>query len=154
MTNNVIIRKAKESDAKEIAKILNVQFKHGNYSKSFIQKYKNTEKKILKDMKECDYFVIERQSKILGVISLIVIRGTCKIDDLAVREGYQRKGLGSKLIHFAESYARKRKCHKIWCTSSKELKASGFYKKLDFRLEGVLRRHFDKQDFFYFSKQL
>jgi L-amino acid N-acyltransferase YncA len=73
MTNNVIIKKAKKSDAKEIAKILNVQFKHGNYSRRFNPKYKNTERKMLKDMKECDYFVIERQSKILGVISLIVI---------------------------------------------------------------------------------
>ena len=155
MTNGARIREAKKADAKAIAEVLNVQFRCGRYSRGFLRRYRNTEKKILKDMDKCDYFVIgDAPSEVSGVISLLLMRGTCKIDDLAVREDQQHKGLGTRLVLFAEKYARKKKCHKIWCTSSKELKASGFYRKLGFGLEGCLRRHFDMKDILYFGKLL
>ncbi len=151
--NEFRIRSARKKDAGAIAEVLNVQFKKGRYSRDFLKKYLNTEKKILNDMKECRYFVISND-RITGAMALKITHGTCQIDDIAIAEDFQKIGLGTKLVKFAEKYARKQKCNKLWCTSSAKLNAAKFYTRLGFRVEGRLRKHFDGNDVIVLGKLL
>jgi len=58
-------------------------------------------------IREHQAFVAEQNGKIIGVLVLILKDAGILMDNIAVRPEYQRKGLGRRLVEFAESEARK-----------------------------------------------
>lgn len=52
-------------------------------------------------------FVAEQQSKVVGVVVLILKGGGILLDNVAVRPAQQGKGLGGRLIALAESESRR-----------------------------------------------
>jgi len=105
-------------------------------------------------MKRCEYLVAREGKQIVGAISLFFEDKTCKIDDLAIKQEYQGKGIGTKLTERAEGIAKRRGCNKMWCFSSKDLNACGFYLKLGYNLEKIMKKHFERRDILYFGKIL
>jgi len=148
----VTIRAAEDGDAAEITEVLNTEFE--NEDSDFFRKYSNTEEKILKDMKRCKYYVAVDGDRIVGAISLLLGDITCRIDDMAVRKGSQRRGIGKELVRFAENLAGEHGCSIIWCTTSKRLDASGFYLKMGFTASELLPRHFEGRDLIKLEKSL
>ena len=130
--NTIEIKKAKKKDAEKISDVLNIQFGKDDKNSDFYKTYSNTKEKILKDMDLCEYYIAIDEMKIVGVVSLLFRNRTCKIDDLAVKTNFQKKGIGTMLVRFSERLAKDRNCKKIWCTTSKSLAAVGFYLSLGF----------------------
>jgi GNAT superfamily N-acetyltransferase len=90
-------------------------------------------------------FVAELDSQIVGMIGSrklflyehdeIVIQ----ISALVTRQHFQRKGIGTSLIHYVEKFAVKEGANAIVLTSgikAERLKAHEFYKKMGFNITG------------------
>ncbi len=62
------------------------------------------------------------------------------MDDLYVRPGYRRQGLGSRLIGEVIEFARANGCHKLrWQVSSWNTPAIGFYRAMGAQIDDVER---------------
>lgn len=109
------IREAEYEDAAEIAGLLD-----------------STEAKIREDLPRRSYYVAVEKGKVVGAISLLLGDITCRIEDIAVKEGFQRKGIGTKLMESAEDVAKEHGCSIIWCTASKDEEICGFYRAMGF----------------------
>lgn len=90
-------------------------------------------------------FVAEANGQIVGTITLLIeqkfIHAGGKvghIEDVAVRKGWERKGIGRALVKRAVEEARKRGCYKVILNSSEE--NIPFYKKCGFQECGTEMR--------------
>jgi glucosamine-phosphate N-acetyltransferase len=91
-------------------------------------------------------FVAEIERKIVGAATLIVEkkfihRGGLagRIEDVAVRPAWQRRGIGSQLIKAAIETAKEAGCYKVTLSTSKSENIP-FYEKLGFKVHGTTLR--------------
>lgn len=82
-------------------------------------------------------FVIEKDNKILGSITLILERkiihngkSVLHIEDLVIKTGHRGLKLGSTLLNFAIKYGENNNCYKIILNCSLDVK--DFYSKCNF----------------------
>jgi ribosomal protein S18 acetylase RimI-like enzyme len=134
MSEEIIIRKAKKEDLKDIAYL----FKIESAKKPYFQKW--TSKKVLGKIKDAfnsqDIFVIALGKEILGFLTSNIEEDHKKkayLDELWILEGYQGKGLGRKIMSFVESYYHGKGVKIIHLVSKKSSGAFKFYKKLKYK---------------------
>lgn len=83
-------------------------------------------------------FVVEDKdsSKIIASASLIIepkfryTENCGHLEDVCVHPDYQKRGIGTKLIHYIVQYAKKKKCYKIILNCNDQ--NLNFYTKLNF----------------------
>lgn len=113
-----------------------------------------TKEKLLKDLDKKNYFVLEIDNEIVGVISLEIQIDICQIEAIIVKPEWHKKGIGKNLINYAQEFTKKEGCHKLWCWSLEVYNAKGFFIKMGFEQEGLLHKHWFGQDCYVFGKQV
>ena len=91
------------------------------------------------------FIIAEQNGDIIGTLSLLIeqkfiLRGSkfAHIEDVVIRKGYERKGIGTRLLQEAMRVARKEKCRVARLDCNKT--TVGFYEKNGFyRKRGVFR---------------
>lgn len=136
---NVIIRKALNSYYKEIMALYG---KFVEDSKRFAKSNNDSYKQILKS-KNSFVYVAFINKKIVGFISFSLRavvrhpRPILEIEEFFVVPEHRRKGIGKALMNVAISFAKKKKCSRIFLASSKErTDAHKFYKSMKFEEYG------------------
>jgi N-acetylglutamate synthase-like GNAT family acetyltransferase len=128
----MIIRKANKKDVENIITVIkeSVLGTHQElYPKRDIEETLNnyTKEKVLKYIKESDYFVVEDNGEIIGC----VLVKENKMRSLYVLPSHMGKGLGKKLVLKAEDCVREKEYEKIWLWAS--LVAHDFYKHMGYK---------------------
>jgi len=116
-----MIRKARISDIKEIHLLLTYfAGKHLLLARSLSDLYENVR----------DFFVIEKDMTVIGACALHIIwEDLAEIRSLAIKEEFQRKGMGSSIISSALSEARDYDIKKVFTLTYKP----EFFKKNNFK---------------------
>lgn len=127
------IRKAREKDARKISILRRKTLREINkndYPKVFLQFLinENSMPGIIKKMEDGDMFCMWKDDALLGTIEL---KGN-KILGLFIKSSEGRKGIGTKLMDFIETYALSKKIKQVRLYSTKF--ALNFYKKRGYRL--------------------
>jgi ribosomal protein S18 acetylase RimI-like enzyme len=91
------------------------------------------------------FFVAEEASTIVGfVLSIPQDNSMLRVIMLAVGKRWKRKGIGSKLLAQAESYATLRKLNPMVLeVSTVNTEAINFYTKRGYKVTGVLQRYYN-----------
>jgi len=93
-----------------------------------------------------------REGNIIGVLlGAVSLDGVGVVNWLYVLPEYRKKGLAGKLLSKVEKEFLQKDCHKVVVTT--EI-ASGFYRKIGYKKEGLLKNHWWGKDFYIFSKVL
>ncbi|MAH42422.1 hypothetical protein CL614_01705 [archaeon] len=129
-----MIRKAKQSDLKEIAKILKTEYK-----KTFKETWSDKGAiKVIRDYFHTNNIFVHLQEKI--ITGFIITRPVSWhdglryiVEEIAVSSKYQGKGIGRELIEYAENIARKKGAVKIELFAGTKSKAFKIYKKFGFK---------------------
>ena len=130
------IRKAGKKDLKEVAELM-----INEYSKP---PFKENEpiKNVLKSLKfyynKAKINIAEEDKKIIGVVVFQIEQWwegqVIIIQDLAVNEKFQKKGVGKSLMKFVERYALNKNVKRIYFGTNKKSSAIKFYKKLGYKI--------------------
>lgn len=90
-------------------------------------------------------FVAEREGEVIGTITLLVERKFIHaggraghIEDLSVRAGFEKRGIGTALVERAVEEAKTRGCYKVVLDCSE--RNAPFYEKRGFRRDGLEMR--------------
>ncbi|MBN2087938.1 GNAT family N-acetyltransferase [Candidatus Peregrinibacteria bacterium] len=105
---------------------------------------------IEKNISKEHYFIAVDNKKVLGAMAIILDEGIYEIDSLATSQ--EKKGIGKMLIDFAVEKCKKEKVPKLWCWSLARYKARGFYKKMGFEEDILLKKHAHGEDCYLFGK--
>ena len=140
------IKKATINDVDKISRIVSVLDAPG-FDFSDKEKISNQIKN-----KAVDYYLALQNKKAVGVIGIIFSRGSCQIYSVAVN--IRRKGIGTRLVNFAIRQCKNKKASKIWCWSLSKYRAAGFYRKMRFEEEILLKKQWHKMDCYLFGKLL
>ena len=133
MIRDLKIRKAKDKDLKEIAKIMMVESAKSPYNERY------TIKSAVKESKEFfknEIYVAVNEKEIIGFIASHVISSDKKkgyIDELWLKAAYRGKGAGKMLVKSVEENYKKNGISGIRLSTIKKAKAYGFYNKLQYK---------------------
>ena len=97
-------------------------------------------------------FKATQDGKLVGLISGKHESGVIYITQIITAEGERGKGIGTLLIRKAEEFGKNLGAHKMWLITGKDWSENEFYKKLGFKVEGVLPDHHFHQDFVIYSR--
>ncbi|MBI4163343.1 MAG: GNAT family N-acetyltransferase [Candidatus Aenigmarchaeota archaeon] len=130
------VRKAMESDLKPISEI----FRSESSKKPYSQKW--TEQTAFEKVKELfekgHIYIALVNGEVVGFISLTTSlweQSKCAlIEELWVKSGHQRKGIGRLLVWFAETKCKENDINSIFTISNKKSAAFKFYKKQKYKL--------------------
>ncbi len=126
------IKKAKRSDFKEIAKIYSQEFSKPPYSEPWDEK--TAFKKIKIFSKYCDIWKVVYEKEIIGFIVVnpnqFYPRDVAFGEEIAIKEKYQRRGVGSKLLEKIMEIYKEKGFKSFMGIANKKSKAFKLYKKL------------------------
>merc|ERR1712100_763505 len=71
---------------------------------------------------------------VVGCLVLVPHGKSMRMRQVAVHDDYQKKQVGSQLVHFSEEYAKANGCQRIYCHARDV--AVNFYKKHNWIIEG------------------
>ena len=116
-------------EKKDFNDVIDIEYEAAK--KLYNYKSKIEVKTILKDfLNKSKFFILKDKNNALGYI---VVSKDGMIEFIAIKNKYQRLGIGSKLIKFAEKYFKGLKLNKIKLeVLANNLKAINFYKKHGF----------------------
>ena len=116
------LRKAEVGDKEKILEIVNLLYLD---VPNFVW---NINEFVGRQIRNGEYFLLETEGKIAGIISFRQRQDKMYIETLAVINDLQSKGIGTQLIEFAKDFTRE--------SGLKTLRACSFheYKKVDFYL--------------------
>lgn len=129
------ITRANKKDFPELARIIKEEFSKPPFNNKWtlenaIKTLENYEKKDRK---------IYKASINKEIVGLIIFREDYSsekkyvyIEELVVKESFQKKGIGRALVEKVESYSRKVNAKYIWFSTYKRSSAVKFYKKLNY----------------------
>ena len=126
-------------------KIKEIKYKSEDYEKLLFFRFQNLRKPLnlkwsKKDLQNEDkqnHFVVMHNLEIIGSFCLKKIDiQTIKLRQMAIKKEYQKKGYGSKVIRFTESFARHNNYKIIILTA--RLSALEFYEKNSFNTSGKI----------------
>ena len=132
------LRKAEIEDKKDILEVANLL--HLDIS-DFVW---NKDEYVTKQIKNGEYFLIEKGGRIVGIISLRQRRDKIHIETIAVRNGSQSEGIGTELIEFAKDVTKKKGFNILRAYSFYKYKSVDFYLNRGFTLlskPGVYNNH-------------
>lgn len=130
------IRKATKKDLKEIAKLMKEELFKPPFNE------RDSIKNVLKSLdfyyKKAKIYLIENNRKI---VSILVFQIECWwegnviiIQDLTVKQEFQKQNIGKSLMKFLEKYATNKKIKRIYFETNKKSSAIKFYKKLGYKI--------------------
>lgn len=122
------LRKAKIQDKKDVLEIANLL--HLNIP-NFVW---NTDELVTKQITNGEYFLIEKEERIVGIISLRQRKNKMHIEAIAVRNGSQSEGIGAELIEFAKRFTKEKGLSLLRAYSFYEYKSVDFYLNRGFSL--------------------
>lgn len=142
---DISITKAEKKDSAQISSFLAKNFKIHNlkFDKTYINK----------SFENGVWFTAKLGKKIVGTILLSVIRqdDRAELKHLLVEKNFRRRSIGTRLLHTALNYAKKKKLRKI--TGNAASGNNKIIKKLakchNFALEGILKDHYRKNEDVY-----
>ena len=92
--------------------------------------------------------------EILGMADGYYMAGVMYISQLVVGHKVRGAGVGQDLMEEAEKIAQENRVRKIYLHTGVSWKAVDFYKKLGYQKTGLLKNHYEGQDFCVMSKLL
>ncbi len=128
---NKMIRKFRKKDVEECSKIIEVCV---NQSKEISKRAKNniksssTTEELIERMKRRDYFICEKNGKILGIGAL----NKNQVRTMYILPRYQNKGIGTLILKRIEKEAKRRRIKKLFLHTY--LKAPKFFLKNNFNI--------------------
>jgi len=137
----------REASSNDISIILELLYELGRpkpQKDSDIESFRKLVKKYITDFDKKIILAQLDDAEIIAMISVIFLPRLNQnslelyIPELIVREEFQNRGVGKKLIHSCISIAKEKKCHRIRLESGNQRKKSHkFYKKLGFEQSGL-----------------
>lgn len=125
------IRKAKKEDIKEISRLFRIESSKKPYSQKWSEK--EALKKIKKIFELGNIYICILEKNILGFISIVGEgKKEAYIDEFYVNSKYQGKGIGTRLLEFAEKECQKKGINKITVMANRKARAFKFYKKFKY----------------------
>ena len=124
----MVLRQAELKDTKEILEIVSELYLN---IPRFVW---NEEGFVEKQIEKKEYFVIEDQGRLVGIMSLRQRTNKVNIETLAVRKNFQSKGLGSKFIEFAKQFTKEKGFNTLHAYSFSEYYSADFYLKKGFKV--------------------
>ncbi len=141
------IKRATENDSRTLSEIFSILYK---------PELRWSEDKIRENIiwGNTEYFLIINDEEFLGGLSLRLNKNECELEAIAIKPRFQRSGVGSQLLEFAENLAKEKECRKIWCYSLESYNIGKFYQKHGWQQEVFIPKFFDNQNCFKYSKKL
>jgi N-acetylglutamate synthase-like GNAT family acetyltransferase len=124
----VILRQAELKDKKEVLNIVN------ELSLNIPHFVWNKEEFVDRQIQNKEYFVIEDNERLVGVMSLRQRSNRINIETLVIKKEFQSRGLGSKFIEFAKQFTKERGFSILHAYSFSEYHATDFYLKKGFKV--------------------
>lgn len=130
------IRRANKGDLREIGELMLEEFSKPPFNenvaldsvlKSLGYYYKNAEIYVAVDKNICGVLIFRVELWWEGKVVII--------QDLAVKEFFQNKNIGSKLMGFLENFSKKKNIKKICFETNSKFSSIYFYKKLGYKLK-------------------
>jgi len=122
------LRKAELEDKKDILDVANLLYLD---IPDFVW---NKDNFVESQIKRGEYFLIENEEKIIGIIGLRQRGNKMHVETIAVRNGSQLEGVGTKLIEFAREFTKKKGLNILRAYSFYEYKSVDFYLNRGFHL--------------------
>jgi N-acetylglutamate synthase-like GNAT family acetyltransferase len=94
------------------------------------------------------YYVVVDNGEIVGIMSLKRVEGSIQIFSIASR----KKGAGKTMVEFAVRKCREEGVPKLWCWSMKAYDVKGFYEKMGFEEQYLMRKQWLGGDCYFFGK--
>lgn len=94
------------------------------------------------------YYVAVDEGEIVGAMALKRVEGSYQIYSIASK----KKGAGRTMVEFAIEKCKQESVPKLWCWSMKHYKVEGFYEKMGFEEEFLLKRQWLGGDCYFFGK--
>ena len=142
---DINITKVEKKDSAQISSFLVKNFKIHNLE--FDKKYIN------KSFENGVWFTAKLGEKIVGTILLSIIMqdNRAELKHMLVEKNFKRIGIGTRLLHTALNYAKKKKLRKVTgnTTSGNNKIIKKLAKYHDFALEGILKDHYRKNEDVY-----
>jgi len=115
-----------------------------------------SEEKIREEIKsgEKDYYLALDNNEIVGAFGISFDDSSAKFGPLAVKDKNRKRGVGSKLLSFAEELARGRGLSRIWCYSLERYNVANFYQNNGWVEERFIQDFWDGQNCFVYAKKL
>ncbi|MGY5148850.1 MAG: GNAT family N-acetyltransferase [Candidatus Nitrosopumilus sp. bin_68KS] len=137
----------REASIKDIPIILGLLYELGRpkpQKDSDVDSFRKLVKKHIDDDDKKILLVQLNDTEIIAMVSMIFMQRLNQnslelyIPELIVREKFQHKGVGKKLINYCISIGKEKKCHRIRLESGNQRNESHqFYKKLGFDQSGL-----------------
>ena len=142
---DISITKAERKNSAQISSFLAKNFKIHNLK--FDKRYIN------KSFENGVWFTAKLGKKIVGTVLLSIIGqdNRAELKHLLVEKNFRRIGIGTRLLHAALNYAKKKKIRKITgnATSGNRKIISKLAEYYNFALEGILKDHYRKNEDVY-----
>ncbi len=137
----------REASSKDIPIILGLLYDLGRpkpQKDSDVDSFRKLVKNYISDDDKKILVVLHDDTEIIAMVSIIFLSRLNQnslelyIPELIVREKFQHKGVGKKLINYCISIGKEKKCHRIRLESgNKRNESHKFYKKLGFDQSGL-----------------
>lgn len=131
----LILQKAKKKNLKEIAKIYTKEFSKKPYNEPWTIEL--AKEKIKKIKKYTDIWKIQINKEIIGFIIINTNwwfpNETIFIEEFAIKEKYQNKGIGKKILTIISTIYQNKGFKKIIGISNRTANAYKFYEKIGFK---------------------
>lgn len=136
------LRPATEQDLSTISSIL---------TKMDTDAFKNSDIEYLrKILSHQDLYVVIQHEEIIWVVVYRISEQNCEIVTLCAKD--ERSGFGRYVIEHIETICREQQIPKLWCRSFAEYGAQGFYEKMWFEEQYLLKQQFSGHDTWFFWK--
>lgn len=141
------IQKGIINDASALEQVFSVLYK---------PELKWAEEKLRREIQtgEKDYYLALEDNETVGAFGIKLNGSSAKFGPLAVRKTYQQRGIGSKLLNFAEELAKQRGLSLIWCHSLERYNAANFYQNNGWEEITLIRDFWGGQNCFVYAKEL
>ena len=103
---------------------------------------------------EKDYYLALDDNETVGAFGIKFNDSSAKFGPLAIRDKNRKKGVGSKLLRFAEELAREKGLSRIWCYSFEKYNVANFYQNNGWVEEDFIQDFWDGQNCFVYGKEL
>src|SRR3989344_5130979 len=124
----MLLRKAELKDKKEILEIANLLYLN------ILDFVWNSDEFITKQIEKGEYYVIEENGGVAGIMSLRQRMNGMHIETLAIKKEFQSKGFGTKFIEFAKKVSQEKGFGTLFAYSFSEYNIADFYIKRGFKL--------------------
>lgn len=130
------IEKAIKKDLNEIGKLMLKEFSKPPFNE------KDSLRNVLKSLnfyfQNAEIYISKIDGEIVGVAVFQIEQWwegpVIIIQDLAIKERFQKKNVGKELMNFVKTYAKNKKAKRIYFETNKKSSAIKFYQKLGYKI--------------------